>query len=271
LKNRAYQVTDKQDNTTYSINFNICGKAVDRCAGNVTDFANMVTKTKNKGNESCHHMSGNSDYDQKVFLLDKRFPHYGLKMNYSRGQECPFNKSRDLTLNVQINCDSGAEETKIFLNRTAFQNDKCSPQIVMSSPAGCPVFSMPALSRWIQSYYFIVTLAYFMIGMTLLVFGGKFYMASIATISAVFATVVMLTSMFAHILPGFTPSFLVWIFIVLCCGIGSGAAYGTYHWPRAGIVIISLCTGCILGMTIYSAFMGSYDFVGDKLMIALNG
>jgi hypothetical protein len=102
-----------------------------------------------------------------------RFPEYGLKLNYSRGEECPFDKSRDLTLNLQINCDAGATETKIFLNRTSFMKDRCNPHIVMSTPAGCPVYGMPALSRWLKSYYFLATIVYFMVGMGLLTYGGK--------------------------------------------------------------------------------------------------
>lgn len=157
------------------------------------------------------------------------------------------------------------------MNRTSFKEDRCSPHIVMSTPAGCPVIAMPALSRWVKDYYFIVTLVYFMVGMSLLVFGGKFYMAAISTISAVYAIVTMITLVFGNILPSFTPLFVVWIMILLAFGVGLGLAYGAYHWPRAGIVLITLCTGFVLGLMLYSAFMGSYDFIGDKIMVPLNG
>jgi hypothetical protein len=96
-------------------------------------------------------------------------------------------------------------------------------------------------------------------------------MAAIGTIAGLFATVSILTFVFGHIMPSYTPSFVVWIFIVLSAAIGGGLAYGAYNWPRIGIVLISLCTGFIIGMTVYTAFMGSWDFVANKVVVPLNG
>lgn len=101
----------QSQNKNYSINFNICSYASQRCPDmkqDVSDYANMIISHPNQTQE-CRHLSGDSSLDQKVTLQHSYLPEYGLQMKFKRGDQCPgkdVNKTFELT--VQLNCNAGA-------------------------------------------------------------------------------------------------------------------------------------------------------------------
>ena len=54
---------------------------------------------------------------------------------------------------------------------------------------------------------------------------------------------------------------MVWWLVLLSLGVGCGQAYGAYHWPRGGIFMVCVFTGCLFGIVAYSTFIGGYDFL----------
>ena len=126
-------------------------------------------------------------------------------MKFARGDECPGKVNKTFELNLQLNCDAGASETSVYLNKTSLLEDECRPHIIVSSPAGCPVFSMPSLWRWVDNNYFLITFVFCSTGLALLGFGGKHYMASIATMATLNTCVMLINVIFGSVLPSSTP------------------------------------------------------------------
>lgn len=67
-------------------------------------------------------------------------------MKFSHGNACT--EEKDFSMRVQINCDEGASRTFFYIDENSIAQDECEPVVIMNSPSGCPVFSMPALWRW---------------------------------------------------------------------------------------------------------------------------
>ena len=86
-------------------------------------------------------------------------------------------------------------------------------------------------------------------------------MASIAIMASLDAIFVMLMLLFGKVMPTLTPQEIVWWLVILSLGVGCGQAYGAYHWPRGGIFIVCVFTGCLFGIVTYSTFIGGYDFL----------
>ena len=57
---------------------------------------------------------------------------------------------------------------------------------------------------------------------------------------------------------------MVWIIMFMTLGVATGTGYGAYHWPRFGMVTIFLFNGYLMGITIYTALFGQYDFLSNS-------
>ena len=127
----------------------------------------------------------------------------------------------------------------------------------MNSAAGCPSFSMPALWRWSDANSVVLGIFYIALGSILIQFGpthDKFSLIAIATFGM--GTFVLVT-VHAFILPNSTPMWMVWISVLMALGIGAGAGYGVYEWPKIGVISIGISLGTIFGLLIYIMFMSN--------------
>lgn len=98
----------------------------------------------------------------------------------------------------------------------------------MNSKHGCPIFGLTALWRWVAANKPIIGIFLLSLGVVLVEFGGKHYLASMFTISTFAMMVFLLTILFYFVLPTTTPQWLVWIVMFGCLGIGAGLGYGAY-------------------------------------------
>lgn len=136
----------------------------------------------------------------------------------------------------------------------------------MNSPHGCPVFSMPALWRWAGNYAYIIGTILMLIGIALIQFGGKHYLASIVTINCLGMTFLVLFSMFGIVMPYSTPQFMVSLSILMSIFIGLGLGLGAYQWPKFGIVSIGMFAGALLGLLFYTVCFSNFSTMqeGDQ-------
>lgn len=137
----------------------------------------------------------------------------------------------------------------------------CKPHLILNTPAACPVISLAPLWRWVTNQKYLVAVLFCGLGGALLSYGGKHYMASIAIMATLNAIFVSLMLLFGKVMPNITPQAMVWWIVILSVGVGCGQGYGAYHWPRGGIFIVCLYVGTILGVVVYSTFIGGYDFI----------
>lgn len=127
----------------------------------------------------------------------------------------------------------------------------------MSSPAGCPVFSMPALWRWTDANTYVIGALLILMGALLIQFGGKYDTASLCTIASFGNTCIVMLFLYGFILPDITPMYVVWITLGMSLMIGAGAGYGVYHWPKAGVVSVGLTLGALFGSIVYILFFST--------------
>lgn len=124
----------------------------------------------------------------------------------------------------------------------------------MNSPYGCPVFGMPPIWIWVETNTYVVAAALIFFGLSLLQFGGKYYLMSMAMITTFAMGSILMTLLFGFIMPSSTPDWLIWVCLALCYGAGSGLGYGAYNWPKIGVFSIGSTVGGFIGTIIYTIF-----------------
>jgi hypothetical protein len=107
-------------------------------------------------------------------------------------------------------------------------------------------------------------------GITMVEYGGKNFLISMSTISTLAMLVFLVTILFSFVLPTTTPQWLVWIVMFGCLGIGSGLGYGAYQWPKLGVIVISIFTGCIFGTVFYTAFFSDINEIREGSKMTIN-
>lgn len=80
-------------------------------------------------------------------------------------------------------------------------NDECTPKIIMSSPAACPVISMTPLWKWVENHFVLLALFFAATGISLLAYGGKHYMVSLFVLVSMNATFLLTSAIFGLIMP----------------------------------------------------------------------
>ena len=135
-----YEVSYNDGFGTVTIDFNICAYTTRTCSDSVDDYANEVNE-----NNTCSHMSSTSISDVAVSLIDSDTPDTGIYLEYSGTVLC--NTTAYYSLTIQLECDEDATTATYALD-TSSLTYPCSPIVVMSTDAACPVVSLNAL------YYF---------------------------------------------------------------------------------------------------------------------
>lgn len=80
----------------------------------------------------------------------------------------------------------------------------------------------------------------------------------------------VLSVLFAIVLPTTTPLKLVWIMIIMSFGIGMGLGYGGYRWPKFGIMTIGLISGALCGTLVYSLVFSGNPTLYQHMAVANN-
>jgi hypothetical protein len=248
---RANYAGTKAKPNNFTVLFNVCGMTSTGCGERGAAFSAV----SRNANNTCQHLSGQGLTDQKVFLQDELHPEYGILMKFKHGNKCTDKKNYGLEL--QVNCDALATEPKYEVDPVSLEVDECHPRVIMSSPAGCPSFSMPSLWRWSDQNNLFIGLLLILIGGFLIGFGPIYNKVSLVTIATVSIGSIVLVLFHALLLPHSTPQWLVWITLLMALGIGAGAGYGVYAWPKAGVVSIGIALGTIFGALIYVMFMSN--------------
>ena len=110
----------------------------------------------------------------------------------------------------------------------------------------------------------LIAIVLILLGLCLIQFGGKYYMASMCITAAFLMTCIMMCILYGIVLPHSTPMYIVWMSLFFCMGVGAGMAYGVYNWPKVGIVTVGLIVGSFFGSLIYTLFLS--EFTGNSTL-----
>ena len=102
------------------------------------------------------------------------------------------------------------------------------------------------------------------LGVGLIQFGGKHYLASIVTINTIGMMFLVLFSIFGAVMPFSTPQFMVGIYIFMSLFIGLGLGLGAYQWPKFGIISIGIFSGGLLGLAFFTVCFSNFGTPLDE-------
>lgn len=242
-----------QGNVT--INFNICDYTIRNCPDGYADYANEVNQ-----NNTCVHLSSASISDIGVSLIDPDEPDLGLVLTFKGGNQC--NATSDYQLVLQLNCDEYASTTTYNLDPASIATP-CTPRVIMNSPVACPVLSLGTLWTFFNDYYYIFGVSMILIGILLMVFGGRFFKVTLFLVGQVSVAAFILIIMFALVYPTDSPMWVVWLTLVVSFGIGAGIGYATQRWARFGVLLLGLWIGGLLGAIMYCMFLHVFNNGGN--------
>lgn len=255
--NVTYKGTKEKPNN-FTVFFNICEYTKHKCSTkDSTDSAHFINI-----NNTCSHATDKSLSDQKVYLQNSNYPDYGLKLKFLNGQKCT--NDLNYALEVQINCVPDAEKTTFTFDEESIKKNECHPKVIMTSAAGCPVFSMGPLWKWSDHNKYIVGTVLLLIGALLILLGPKRTTASLSLTA--FFGMFCFVILFLHgfVMPFWTPEWMVWITIVMAVLIGVGAAVGVVIWPKGGVISVGIVLGTITGTLVYIMFFS--DMTGNPAL-----
>lgn len=117
---------------------------------------------------------------------------------------------------------------------------------------------MPALWRWAENWSYLIGAILMLLGVGLVQYGGKHFLASIVAINSLGMTFLVLFSMFGIVMPFSTPQFMVTICILMSLFIGLGLGFGAYQWPKFGIISIGFFAGSLLGLLFFTVCFSNF-------------
>ena len=147
------------------------------------------------------------------------------------------------------------------------QTDPCSPRVIVSSAAACPVLSLHTLWRFFESYYFVFGMIMMVAGVWLMIYGGRVFKATFFLAGMTATAAFLLVIMFAGVYPDDIPYWAVWLNLVVALGIGSGIGYAAAKWSRIGVLFIGSMIGGLFGGLLYSSFF--YIFAQNNPLLAV--
>jgi len=195
-----------------------------------------------------------------VALIDTANPELGLTLKFTGGNKC--NATAYYALVVQLNCDTYATQTYLQLDLDSIA--ECSPRVIMTSQAACPVLTLGTLWQFFNQYYYIFGLAMMLTGGFLLTFGGRMYKVTMFIAGEVSIASFIMIVMFAAVYPNNSPMWVVWLTLMVSAGMGAGIGYAAQKWARIGVFLIGYWIGGFMGAIMYSMF--SNLFTGNPVV-----
>lgn len=72
-------------------------------------------------------------------------------------------------------------------------------------------------------------------------------------------TALAMIILFAFVYPKDSPEWTVWFSLIICLAMGSGTGYLTQKYARAGVLLIGLWIGGLLGAFIYASSVSKLE------------
>mmetsp|Transcript_29415 Transcript_29415/g.21274 ORF Transcript_29415/g.21274 Transcript_29415/m.21274 type:complete len:223 (-) Transcript_29415:213-881(-) len=121
----------------------------------------------------------------------------------------------------------------------------------MESQHGCPVFNTGPLEAFMIHYYIAFSSIAMLIGVSLVIYGGRYPKTTIFTIITLAVMMALLLLLWIYCLPESAPEWLVWISLVNCFFLGLGIGIAGAYWPRFGVEVLGAIIGLAVGYGLY--------------------
>ena len=126
---------------------------------------------------------------------------------------------------VQLNCDQYATQTSYQLDLSSIAASECSPRVILTSPAACPVLTLGTLWYFFNTYYYLFGVTMMLTGIFLMIFGGRMFKVTMFLAGEVSVASFIMIIMFAAVYPNNSPMWVVWLTLMVSIGMGAGIGY----------------------------------------------
>ena len=105
------------------------------------------------------------------------------------------------------------------------------------------------------------------LGIFLMVMGGRHFKVTMFLAGQASVSSFILIILFAEVYPYNSPSWVVWLSLMVSVGMGSGIGYATQRWSRLGVLLIGTWLGGLFGAILYSLVF--YLFASGNPILAV--
>jgi hypothetical protein len=139
--------------------------------------------------------------------------------------------------------------------------------VIFTTKEACPVLSLGTLWTFFNKFYYIFGILMILMGIFLMIFGGRYYKATMFIAGQITVVAILMILMFVSVYPSNSPMWVVWLTLVVSVILGGGIGYATQRWARIGVLLIGAWIGGLLGGVLYSLVF--YLFAEDNPLLVL--
>lgn len=156
-------------------------------------------------------------------MINEKYPTEGILLTYEGGNTCGPNQT--YSLEIAINCNSNPESFLAYSIDLSSLSNPCKPRVQLSSKHGCPIAESNTLTKFFIRFYYFIAVPLTIVGIWLLVMGGRNPTASLMILTTVIVGTILLIWIY-EIVWTFVPEWTVFLAIYLTYGLGAGLGIG---------------------------------------------
>jgi hypothetical protein len=131
------------------------------------------------------------------------------------------------------------------------------------------MFSVHALWNLFEKYEIGLALAMIILGVFLMIFGGRYFKTTIILSTAFVLGTAVLLVLYVFIMPAATPEWTVWLSLFVIYGIGGGIGLIVSYFARFGVLFVGAFMGTVVGLIFYNMFIYRISDFNPLLMLWL--
>ena len=175
-----------------------------------------------------------------------------LEIEWDSGRPCPEDNLKNLTFVLNMWYDVNKTTPQYKLNAAS---TVCSKVIDFTSSVNYNWFSINALWRWMNSYYWIVAITMISIGAFIWALGLKPFKPTIFIVFTLSTFFVIMLFFYALILPITTKDRTVWVIGSVGLVLGLIVGFFMTKLARLGVAALGAWIGFVGGLLIHEAFL----------------
>jgi len=111
-----------------------------------------------------------------------------------------------------------------------------------------------SLWRFFEKYNQPIAVVLIVLGIFLMLFGGRYYRATMFLCAELGVSSVLMVLLFAALLPAGAPEWAVWLALLMSLGLGFGFGLAAMRWSRVGVLVVGTVVGSFVGLACFNTF-----------------